>query len=151
MNKNNKENNAKTLKWIFALYCIVMIWLLFLQRLGSVAPMGRYNLVPLDTVRLYIRLLQHSESLAQRNSAIANLAGNVVLFIPFGIFIPLMVSWQQKFLPFVILTTGLLLLVELLQYLTGLGALVVDDMILNFCGVMIGRIFWRLLWKNKEQ
>ena len=144
-------SRIKALKWIFALYCIVMIWLLFLQRLGSVAPMGRYNLVPLDTVRLYIRLLQHSESLAQRNSAIANLAGNVVLFIPFGIFIPLMVSWQQKFLPFVILTTGLLLLVELLQYVTGLGALDVDDMILNFCGVMIGRIFWRLLWKNKEQ
>ena len=144
-------SRIKALKWIFALYCIVMIWLLFLQRLGSMAPMGRYNLVPLDTVRLYIRLLQHSESLAQRNSAIANLAGNVVLFIPFGIFIPLMVSWQQKFLPFVILTTGLLLLVELLQYVTGLGALDVDDMILNFCGVMIGRIFWRLLWKNKEQ
>ena len=144
-------SRIKALKWIFALYCIVMIWLLFLQRLGSMAPMGRYNLVPLDTVRLYVRLLQHSESLAQRNSAIANLAGNVVLFIPFGIFIPLMVSWQQKFLPFVILTTGLLLLVELLQYVTGLGALDVDDMILNFCGVMIGRIFWRLLWKNKEQ
>ena len=144
-------SRIKALKWIFALYCIVMIWLLFLQRLGSMAPTGRYNLVPLDTVRLYIRLLQHSESLAQRNSAIANLAGNVVLFIPFGIFIPLMVSWQQKFLPFVILTTGLLLLVELLQYVTGLGALDVDDMILNFCGVMIGRIFWRLLWKNKEQ
>ena len=144
-------SRMKALKWIFALYCIVMIWLLFLQRLGSVAPMGRYNLVPLDTVRLYVRLLQHSESLSQRNSAIANLAGNVVLFIPFGIFIPLMVSWQQKFLPFVILTTGLLLLVELLQYVTGLGALDVDDMILNFCGVMIGRIFWRLLWKNKEQ
>ena len=144
-------SRIKALKWIFALYCIVMIWLLFLQRLGSVAPMGRYNLVPLDTVRLYVRLLQHSESLAQRNSAIANLAGNVVLFIPFGIFIPLMVSWQQKFLPFVILTTGLLLLVELLQYVPGLGALDVDDMILNFCGVMIGRIFWRLLWKNKEQ
>lgn len=144
-------SRMKALKWIFALYCIVMIWLLFLQRLGSMAPMGRYNLVPLDTVRLYIRLLQHSESLAQRNSAIANLAGNVVLFIPFGIFLPLMVSWQRKFLPFVILTTGLLLLVELLQYVTGLGALDVDDMILNFCGVMIGRIFWRLLWKNKEQ
>lgn len=144
-------SRMKALKWIFALYCIVMIWLLFLQRLGSMAPTGRYNLVPLDTVRLYVRLLQHSESLTQRNSAIANLAGNVVLFIPFGIFIPLMVSWQQKFLPFVILTTGLLLLVELLQYVTGLGALDVDDMILNFCGVMIGRIFWRLLWKNKEQ
>ena len=144
-------SRIKALKWIFALYCIVMIWLLFLQRLGSMAPTGRYNLVPLDTVRLYVRLLQHSESLTQRNSAIANLAGNVVLFIPFGIFIPLMVSWQQKFLPFVILTTGLLLLVELLQYVTGLGALDVDDMILNFCGVMIGRIFWRLLLKNKEQ
>ena len=144
-------SRTKALKWIFTLYGIGMIWLLFLQRLGSVAPMGRYNVIPFDTVRLYIRMLQHSESLSQRNVALANLVGNVVLFIPLGIGIPLLFSRQRKFWAFAALVLGLLLLVELVQYLTGLGALDVDDLILNFSGVMLGRFLWHLVWKNKEQ
>ena len=141
----------RLLKWIFAFYCIGMLWLLFLQRLGSVAPKGRYNLIPFDTIGLYLRALRYSESLSRRNAAIANLTGNVALFIPLGICLPLLFLKQQRLTAFAFLVVAILLLVELLQYFTGLGALDVDDLILNLTGVLLGRCVWHFIWNRKKQ
>ena len=84
------RNRRQPAAWLFAAYCLMMLWLLFLHRIGTGPGAWQFNLEPLDTVRRYLWVLGHSVDAAQRSNAIANLFGNVALFVPLGIFLPLL-------------------------------------------------------------
>jgi glycopeptide antibiotics resistance protein len=79
---------------------------------------------------------------AFRTHAIINLVGNVLVFVPLGYFLPKI--WKGFRLLFVtILTVAMLMIVvEFLQYATGLGSCDVDDLILNVAGTLIGYLIW---------
>ncbi len=141
-------NQRKALLWLFGFYCGVMLWLLFFRRVDGELIAWRYNLQPLDTVRRYLWVLRNSEELAQQGNALANLLGNVALFLPLGIFLPLLFSKLQRFGYFLLLVFLLIAAVEALQTATGLGALDVDDLILNLTGATLGFLAWRLGYKK---
>ena len=130
-------------KWILALYALGMLVLLFHREAPeSAAPYGEQllrhvNLAPLRTIRLYWRLLKYPRPPLARLAAV-NLAGNIVLFIPLGyllraVFPKLRKAWQA-----LLAAAGIIILVELFQMVTLLGACDVDDLILNLLGCAIG-------------
>ena len=133
-------------RWIlllFGLYWIGMLWLLFFQRIGGDLSPRRYNLHPLDTVSRYLWVLKYSLDPTQQFHAIANLAGNVILFLPLGIFLPMLFVRLRTFWRFALAALLAILSVEALQLFTGLGALDVDDLILNLMGIALGYLLWQ--------
>lgn len=138
--KKNRRNTAE--KLVFLIYCGTMLWLLFGQRMGSVPSLENVNLIPLETVKLYLRLIRGSNANLVRHAFI-NLAGNVILFIPLGWFLPRIWRSLRAFWKVFLLVLLLIVLVEILQYLTGLGSCDVDDLILNVPGAMFGYVLWK--------
>ena len=143
---------------LFGIYGAVMLWLLFGQRLGFWVQ-GDYwqqvranlTLEPLDTVGRYLWVLQNNTDPAAVRHAFINLAGNVVMFVPLGFFLPAI--WQKlwKFWLFLPAVVGVILAVELVQLFTLLGKCDVDDVLLNKAGALIGFAVYKLLAKFLEK
>lgn len=102
----------------------------------SCAPFGTYNLIPFATTGEFFA--HFSEGWARYN-----IYGNVIPFVPFGVFLPLAFqkanSWRR------VLGIGFLsvLLIELFQFFTRLGTFDVDDIILNMIGIVCGHFILR--------
>ena len=69
---------------------------------------------------------------------------NVLLFIPFGIFIPL--KWKQLRNPFVCSFLGFCLscIIEIIQLITERGHFQIDDIVTNTLGTLIGALIFRM-------
>jgi glycopeptide antibiotics resistance protein len=116
------------------IYALIMIKLLFLRGNSHNWDAYNYNVIPLKTIKQYIINRNHYNA----DTLIKNLLGNIVLFIPLGIFIPILNKKFFKIKLFVISTAAILLSVELIQMLTKVGSFDIDDIILNTVGAMIG-------------
>ncbi|OPL09364.1 MAG: hypothetical protein AVO33_00665 [delta proteobacterium ML8_F1] len=104
-------------------------------------PMERVNWIPFDTIRLYIDYYK----IVTLELSILNLAGNILLFIPFGFLLKLL-----KYPPLngmVTLFLGVLFSValEALQYVSGIGVMDIDDVILNGTGVLAGIVLFLMM------
>ncbi|MGF7047916.1 glycopeptide antibiotics resistance protein [Paenibacillus sp. DS2015] len=74
-----------------------------------------------------------------------NLTGNIIAFIPFGIFIPMIFSKKgASFIAVFILSLLLSLCFEVTQLVLYIGTFDVDDLILNTFGGMVGYVFFRV-------
>lgn len=136
---------------LFAAYCALMLWLL-LARPGYTEgiPYGqqlKLNLLPFETILRYIRLLGHEDPILARHAMI-NLAGNVVLFIPLGYYLPALREKSRRLWKTLLLTAALITLVELTQLVTLVGSCDVDDLILNLLGAAMGYGLYRLFGTN---
>jgi glycopeptide antibiotics resistance protein len=118
-----------------ALYTISLLVLLFFR--PSNQSYTHWNLEPFATILFY--LSGESTPLV----AFYNLAANIGLFIPYGIF--LMIRKEKASLPAKKLFYGPLLvisLIELIQFLTHRGNLDIDDLFLNMAGVYLGYLLF---------
>ena len=70
-----------------------------------------------------------------------NLFGNVLIFVPFGFFLP-MGSRQRSFFGTAFYSFGLSLCVEVFQFITKVGSFDVDDLLLNTIGGICGYILF---------
>lgn len=68
-----------------------------------------------------------------------NLFGNVIIFVPFGFFMP-MASKYRSFFTTVFYSFGLSLCVETFQLIAKVGSFDVDDLLLNTIGGLVGYI-----------
>ncbi|MCR5031811.1 MAG: VanZ family protein [Lachnospiraceae bacterium] len=106
------------------------------------------NWHPFRSIRMY--LLYYDKGIR----SFENLAGNVSLFIPMGIFVPSawekLNKWDWTLLVGGLISFGL----EVLQLITGFGFFDVDDILLNCLGTMIGfggyALFRRYLNRDAE-
>ena len=142
----SKHPKGKTLpRLLFLIYCVVMLWLLFGQRWGNHSALtddhANINLIPFRTITQYISLLNNP---AFRTHAFVNLAGNVLLFVPLGYLLPRIWKPFHLFFATVPMVAMMIILVEFLQYATGLGSCDIDDLILNISGAAIGYLIWLL-------
>ena len=137
-------------KILFWAYVILMLWLLFGQRIGSpkAASYQEYfekvpNMVPLKTIRHYWDMAMNPEDWSDLVEAAINLLGNVVMFVPLGFFLPL--NWEKcrGGVRWLLWATGIVVLIECTQMVTLLGYLDVDDLILNLAGAGLGYWIWR--------
>ena len=96
-----------------------------------------FNIIPFHTIKSYL-------SFSNRFIAIDNIIGNIILFIPLGIYLQLFEKSRKVFvsIPVIFLVT---LSVEILQFALALGAADVDDIILNLLGGVFGILIYRML------
>lgn len=108
----------------------------------------QYNLIPFHTIIAYFNV--EGTTLI---SAIENLAGNVIGFIPLGFLLPIISKEQNTIFKVIFTTFSISLTYELLQRIFRLGIFDVDDLIMNTLGGVFGYIIFlglfRLL-KNKR-
>lgn len=84
----------------------------------------------------------------QRGGIRGNFIGNILLFMPVGLLVPLMTGWKKR-----TITAGaiLSLLIEIIQLASHKGVFDPDDIILNCLGTVIGYGIYRAavkLWKR---
>ena len=136
------EEKGKGYRLALWVYCVVMLWLLFGQRMGMEVS-ADVNLKPFRTIRNYVYVLFRTKDTGLLRHIIVNLVGNVVLFLPLGFLLAENFAGLRKFyrmLPFcAVIIAG----IEAAQLLTGLGSLDVDDLILNLLGASAGYGSWR--------
>lgn len=133
------------MKWLLlVLYSAAVVYWMFLGFGRTVRTDGPllYNLEPLRTVKLYFNL-HNGVTFSGR---LVNLLGNVVVFIPFGVLLPLLIRKLRSVLMLTLWTALGILLLETLQMLLRVGSFDVDDLLLNLMGVWVGYILFR---KNK--
>ncbi len=139
---NSRKN--RLLAILFAVYGLIMLWLLFGQRLRWVhydnytaQLRGLLNLIPFRTVLGYLRDLGDADS-AVLCHAIINNGGNIATFVPLGFFLPACVKGCRGFWCTVLLGGATVICVEILQLFTLLGSCDIDDLILNLVGIALG-------------
>ncbi|WP_456279331.1 VanZ family protein [Bacillus sp. AK128] len=109
-------------------YSVGLLILLFFR--PSNQSYNHFNLIPFQTIFYF--LFQEPSFLV----AFYNLAANVALFVPFGVFIPFLVSLGKRtmyIVPVLIIST-----IELLQMFSHRGSLDIDDLLLNLIGIYLG-------------
>lgn len=162
-----KLNFCKILMGIaFLIYLFCALYLVFFERLiyGSssqfhsavLEDMPYWQAVklsiqykPFHTIQYYTGWLQRSNPLFP--IAVMNLAGNLALFFPMGIFLPYFFKKQRNLFWFSMTMTCMIGCVEIIQALTLLGKCDIDDFILNFISAIIGFIcfqIWHFLRKR---
>lgn len=165
MKHNNQKKSKQYILWI----AVFMIYLYLLTKLilfkGSPVDFGivkvrlmaflqQPDLIQTRTVNLTpfqeISRDWNSLSLHRPGTAI-HLVGNVLAFIPLGIFIPVLMgnklfSGVKVFLLSLLLSLGY----EVTQLLTGMGIFDVDDLMLNTLGGLIGYIVFTMAMGMKK-
>ena len=150
------QNKKRRLFWWFIaiVYCVAMLWLLFLRSAGWVEGLTYHqqlqqniNLIPLYTIRNYWNVIVHRTNESVRMHCIINLAGNVILFLPAGYLLPKLWKKQRNYFWFFFTCLDIMFLVEVLQLFTLLGRFDVDDLILNLTGMTLGFIGYHLFGK----
>ena len=151
-----KIKSETIIKTSFTLYIILMLWLLFGQRMGR-EPVGSYwevinssiNFIPFKTINLFIRAIQGSFSDYTVRHSVINLAGNVIMFVPLGFFIPSVFS-KYSFLKCMLVCSIGIIIVEIVQLFTLLGSCDIDDFILNMTGAAIGYGLFRIILRREN-
>lgn len=153
----------KTVLWVLlAIYAAIMLYLLFFQRaLNGAFPVvsdyaaafgGKFQLVPFRTILEYFGDVSgNAEDDKAFLAAFINLAGNVILFIPLGFFLPALSEKLRRFYKTVIAVVLIMLCVELIQAFTLLGSCDIDDLILNAAGGCIGYLIYSLAARFLEK
>lgn len=133
------------------LFLIMGIYLFFLAAFLFKSHMGIrvWNLFPLRSVLEYMTGLDYVTGLRQemlQNFAWSNLLGNVVIFIPLGVYMALFCKngplWKT-----VLLVAAASMAAEVLQVATKTGIGDIDDLLLNTLGGLLGALIYRgLCW-----
>lgn len=138
-----KSAGKTTAVLLFAAYCLGMLALLFLRAPGE---RRLINLIPFRTIRTYFAVFlgdSHFED-SLWYAAHVNLMGNIVMFVPLGLLLPVLFEKQRSFRRFLLTAAGAVALAELLQFLTRRGFMDVDDLLLNTLGASAGWGLWKL-------
>lgn len=139
-NKSKKtKHNHTLLNIILGFYISILFAFLFLKT----SSFQSINLIPFHTITDYLS-----------NGgffSLINVLGNIVLFIPLGIYLILFNHNKGIFIN-TLWSVFISVAVELLQYLFKVGATDIDDIILNGLGGFLGIIIYKILhkiFKNK--
>ncbi len=124
---------------VFAIYCLIVVDIVFMRGVRDYYGVLEYikntaNFIPFNTVFKYIK----AASNGFRTLAIANVGGNLVLFLPMGMALPCVVPRLNRFWKVTLAVLGIIVCVELIQGFCRVGIMDVDDVILNISGAMAG-------------
>jgi glycopeptide antibiotics resistance protein len=78
---------------------------------------------------------------------ISNTLGNILIFIPLGIFVPILLKRYIKLSKLTVLTIIISLLFESIQIIIQIGQFDIDDIILNCTGSIVGLLFVKYMMK----
>ena len=143
MRKDDKSQSGWVGWLCFVAYLGFLLYLVFFaEQFGRTDTnrVYRYNRVPFQEISRYIR---HFRVLGIY--AVINLAGNVAVFVPFGMWLPILAAPARKGCHLVFYTFLFSLMIESVQLLFRVGSFDVDDILLNTLGGLIGYIVYRFL------
>ena len=110
---------------------------------GETLGIRTFNLVPFYTIYEYIQFILTGRIFI----GLSNLAGNFIIFFPFGYLTALKFPKTRKFLIILSLSFVLSLFIETIQYVSASGAADIDDVILNTAGGIAGYLAYILIKK----
>lgn len=130
---------------IFLVYVILLVYFLFFSdyfgRGSHIREDYAYNLVPFKEIRRFIVYL----NVVGIESFLLNIVGNIVGFMPFGFFLPVISRRSRRFFNTVLLSFLFSLSIETIQLVFKVGSFDVDDMILNTAGGILGYILYKIV------
>jgi len=152
--------NKNWIKFLFAVYILVVIKVIIFkypyEQLLSIAAswrkdvilegLGTANFTPFKTIKMYI-------DYAYKLNSVENLAGNILVFVPFGFLFPLAVREGEKFYVMFLNAFVFILGIEVFELFSAFGAFDVDDIFLNCLGAVLGYGIYRLfrIWRKRER
>lgn len=131
---------------MFGVYIICLTYFLFFAESTGRTFEERtyhYNLELFKEIR---RFIVYRHSLGTK-AVLLNLLGNIVAFIPFGFFLPVLYPRCRSFLYTVFFSFEFSLMVETIQLVSKVGSFDVDDMLLNTIGGALGCLIF--YWMNR--
>lgn len=136
---------------LFLIYVAGLCYFLFFaENYGRIfgQEIYRYNLVPFREIE---RFWKYRGELGIHS--VYNLAGNVLMFVPAGFFIPILWENKRGFVFTVCVVFWMSLLVEILQLVLRVGSFDVDDLLLNTLGGALGYLLLTLVgkWRHHEK
>jgi glycopeptide antibiotics resistance protein len=148
MKKKRKTNVKLGCSILFVIYLTVLFYFLFFSdRYGRTmeSTSYRYNLVPFKEIKIYLRY----RSYFTFELFFVNIVGNVLAFLPFGLFMPLIFDKSRNF--FLVLLESIFFsgCIETIQLITMVGSFDVDDIILNTIGGIFGYILFAVFLKKR--
>ncbi|WHX98020.1 VanZ family protein [Neobacillus sp. DY30] len=105
------------------------------------------NFVPFKTISTFIRVF--FDGSMNMDIPIKNLAGNFIMFLPMGIYLPYFIKRINKASVFSISMIILLFVIEVTQLVIRRGSFDIDDFILNMFGALIGFGIWKTKFVQK--
>lgn len=147
-----KEFNHKAvMKFLFIIYMCVLVYVVFFAEAMGRTPQDGYvyNLTPLKEIKRFMKYIWDNDALGR--AARLNIFGNIIAFIPFGIYLPYTSESKLGFISTFLYTFSLSLTIELVQLITKVGSCDVDDIILNALGGVIGYILWYIYTKLRKK
>lgn len=138
----NEKNHKAIMKLLFIIYMCLLVYVVFFAESMGRTPQDEhiYNLIPLREIKRFWKYIWDRGSLG--NMARLNVFGNIIAFIPFGVYLPYMSESKIRFISTFLYTFSLSLTIELVQLITKVGSCDVDDVILNTLGGVVGYILW---------
>lgn len=147
MSKNRGFFQSILLYTVFVFYIIIFLSIIIfkyvspLELISGNRDMFRsVNLIPFHTIKSY--LLGTVE--VSRSVSFKNIIGNIVLFIPLGIYLQLFTK-HKKVLTNLFGIFVISLSLEFIQYIFAIGASDIDDILLNCIGGLIGILLYRFM------
>ena len=134
---------------LLILYIAVLIYVCFLSEdygRDVVTSYYRYNFIPFKEIR---RFYIYRDVVGIR-AFLANLFGNVLAFMPFGFFMPILRLRLRKWYCMLGMTFLLSLMIEITQLLTRVGSFDVDDLILNTSGGILGYLLFYIKIEKRQ-
>lgn len=127
---------------LFLIYMGIMLYVVFFaEQMGRIAGGDyRYNLVPFLEIKRFFYLIGGK----WKWSAWLNLAGNVLCFVPFGMFLPAVCRWARSVTRTLIVTVTFSMLIETVQLSFKIGIFDVDDLMLNTIGGVAGYCVYKV-------
>ncbi|REK69479.1 VanZ family protein [Paenibacillus paeoniae] len=135
-----------TVTLLALLYALIMLNLLFLRNRFMMDGYA-YNLIPFDTIKHYVVYRDHFNF----DTWFKNLFGNLVLFIPIGMFLPLLNTRFRSSLMLIAATVIIIGIIETAQMLLRVGSFDIDDIILNTAGAWIGLMLTRSFMRREKR
>ena len=108
--------------------------------LSGIQPL-RINLIP------FVHILDYD---IKREAAI-NIIGNICMFIPTGIILPILYPRLDRFWKVLLVGAGLSLVIEMIQLLFPGSVSDIDDLTLNTAGVAIGYGIYKLVHRFRQK
>ena len=137
-----KKNTAKL---FFAIYILIVIKVIIFkypyEEMVAIAAswrrdvilegLGTANFTLFKTIKMYI-------DYAYKLNSVENLAGNVLVFVPFGFLFPMVAREGNRFFVMLLNAFVFVLGIEVFQLFSAFGAFDVDDILLNCLGAALG-------------
>ncbi|MGP1403223.1 MAG: VanZ family protein [Catonella sp.] len=150
MKKFVDKNKKLIVSLIFIMYLLVLGYHLFLSDIlgrREIAEGYRYNFVLFKEI---IRYITNMEAIGFK-LVLLNLGGNIIAFIPLGTFMSYFFNGSRHtFIKTILIGLILTTLVEGIQLVTRVGICDVDDILLNFTGVVTGAVLAKLFRKKNK-